>query len=63
MPDSARAFVPLFEAPAGTAIALSNRDSGADLGRAKRYLGYEPQFKLHDAVQDLCHWMTRYMSS
>ena len=32
-----------FDAPAGTAVALSNRDSGADLGRAKRYLGYEPQ--------------------
>jgi nucleoside-diphosphate-sugar epimerase len=52
-----------FEAPAGTAIALSNRDSGADLGRAKRYLGYEPQFKLHDALHDLSRWMTRYMSS
>jgi nucleoside-diphosphate-sugar epimerase len=50
-----------FDAPAGTAIALSNRDSGADLGRAKRYLGYEPQFKLHDALQDLGHWMKRHM--
>ena len=48
--------------PAGTAIALSNRDSGADLSRAKRYLGYEPQFKLHDALQDLSHWMKRYMA-
>jgi len=28
--------------------------------RAKRYLGYEPQFKLHDALQDLGHWMKRY---
>ena len=51
-----------FDAPAGTAIALSNRDSGADLSRAKRYLGYEPQFKLHDALQDLGHWMKRYMA-
>jgi nucleoside-diphosphate-sugar epimerase len=51
-----------FDAPAGTAIALSNRDSGADLGRAKRYLGYEPQFKLHDALQDLGHWMKRHMT-
>ena len=50
-----------FEAPAGTAIALSNRDSGADLARAKRFLGYEPLFKLHDALQDLSRWMTRYM--
>ena len=51
-----------FDAPAGTAIALSNRDSGADLSRAKRYLGYEPQFKLHDALQDFGHWMKRYMA-
>jgi nucleoside-diphosphate-sugar epimerase len=50
-----------FEAPAGTAIALSNRDSGADLARAKRFLGYEPQFKLHDALHDLSRWMRRYM--
>ena len=49
-----------FEAPAGTGIALSNRDSRADLGRAKRYLGYEPQFKLQDAVKDLGDWMRRY---
>ncbi len=49
-----------FDAPAGTAIALSNRDSGADLGRAKRYLGYEPRFRLHDALQDLGDWMRRY---
>ena len=51
-----------FDTPAGTAIALSNRDSGADLGRAERYLGYEPQFKLHDALQDLGHWMKRHMA-
>jgi nucleoside-diphosphate-sugar epimerase len=49
-----------FDAPAGTAIALSNRDTGADLGRAKRYLGYQPEFKLHDALQDLGHRMKRY---
>ena len=51
-----------FDTPAGSAIALSNRDSGADLSRAKRYLGYEPQFKLHDALQDLGHWMKRHMA-
>jgi nucleoside-diphosphate-sugar epimerase len=50
-----------FDAPAGTAIALSNRDSGAHLGRAKRYLGYEPQFRLHDALQDLSYWMKHHM--
>jgi nucleoside-diphosphate-sugar epimerase len=51
-----------FDAPAGTGIALSNRDSRADLDRAKRYLGYEPQFKLQDAVKDLCDWMRRYLA-
>ena len=51
-----------FDAPAGTGIALSNRDSRADLGRAKRYLGYEPQFKLQDAVKDLGDWMRRYLA-
>jgi nucleoside-diphosphate-sugar epimerase len=49
-----------FDVPAGTAIALSNRDSCADLGRAKRYLGYEPRFRLHDALRDLGDWMRRY---
>jgi nucleoside-diphosphate-sugar epimerase len=51
-----------FDAPAGTAIALSNRDTGADLGRAKQFLGYQPEFKLHDALKDLAHWMQRYPS-
>jgi nucleoside-diphosphate-sugar epimerase len=51
-----------FDAPAGTAIALSNRDTGADLGRAKQFLGYQPEFKLHDALKDLAHWMRRYPS-
>jgi nucleoside-diphosphate-sugar epimerase len=51
-----------FDAPAGTAIALSNRDTGADLGRAKRYLGYQPEFKLHDALKDLGHWMQQHLA-
>jgi nucleoside-diphosphate-sugar epimerase len=51
-----------FEAPAGTAIALSNRDSCADLSRAKCYLGYEPQFRMRDALHDLGQWMRRYMA-
>jgi nucleoside-diphosphate-sugar epimerase len=49
-----------FAAPAGTAVALSNRDTGADLGRAGRYLGYQPAFKLHEALADLARWMRRY---
>ena len=51
-----------FDAPAGTGHALSNRDSRAELGRAKRYLGYEPQFKLQDAVKDLGDWMRCYLT-
>jgi nucleoside-diphosphate-sugar epimerase len=49
-----------FDAPAGTAISLANRAEHADLSRAKRYLGYQPQFKLQDAVKDLGEWMRRY---
>jgi nucleoside-diphosphate-sugar epimerase len=50
-----------FEAPAGTGVSLSNRDSHADLARAKRHLGFEPQFPLPAAVRDLADWMKRYM--
>jgi nucleoside-diphosphate-sugar epimerase len=49
-----------FDAPPGTAVALSNRDTCADLSRAGRYLGYTPAFKLHAALQDLADWMQRY---
>jgi nucleoside-diphosphate-sugar epimerase len=48
-----------FEAPAGTGVSLSNRESHADLSRAKRHLGFEPEFKLQKAVQDLADWMRR----
>ena len=50
-----------FEAPAGTGVSLSNRDTHADLTRARRHLGWEPQFKLQDAVKDLSDWMRKYM--
>jgi nucleoside-diphosphate-sugar epimerase len=49
-----------FDAPAGTGISLSNRESHADLARAKRHLGFEPEFKLQKAVQDLADWMRRH---
>ena len=49
-----------FNAPPGTAVALSNRDTGADLSRAGRYLGYAPEFKLHAALQDLADWMRHH---
>ena len=50
-----------FEAPAGTGVSLSNRDHHADLGRSKATLGFEPQFRLQDAVRDLGEWMRKYM--
>ena len=51
-----------FNAPPSAGVSLSNRDHHADLGRAKRVLGFEPQFKLQDAVKDLAEWMRRYMA-
>jgi nucleoside-diphosphate-sugar epimerase len=50
-----------FDAPPSARVALTNRDSPADLSRAKRNLGYEPQFPLQAAVKDLAEWMRRYM--
>jgi nucleoside-diphosphate-sugar epimerase len=49
-----------YEAPAGTAISLTNRSEHADLSRAKRHLGFEPQFPLQAAVKDLAEWMRRH---
>ena len=43
-------------------VALSNHGSRADLSRAKHYLGYEPQFKLQEALRDLADWMRRYLA-
>ena len=49
-----------FEAPASARVALTNRAEHADLSRAKRHLGFEPQFPLQAAVKDLADWMRRY---
>jgi len=49
-----------FEAPASAAVSLANRDSHADLSRSRRYLGFEPEFRLKDAVRDLAEWMRRH---
>jgi nucleoside-diphosphate-sugar epimerase len=49
-----------FEAPASAAVSLANRDSHADLSSSRRYLGFEPEFRLRDAVKDLAEWMRRY---
>ncbi len=51
-----------FETPAGTGVSLANRSEHADLSRAKKHLGYEPQFPLQAAVKDLAEWMRRYMA-
>jgi nucleoside-diphosphate-sugar epimerase len=50
-----------FDAPQSAAVALANRSEHADLSRAKKYLGYAPQFPLREAVRDLAEWMKRYM--
>ena len=50
-----------FDAPASARVALTNRDSHADLSRAKRYLGYQPEFPLQGAVNDLAQWMRHHM--
>ena len=50
-----------FDAPASARVALTNRAEHADLSRAKKHLGYEPQFPLQAAVKDQAAWMRRYM--
>jgi nucleoside-diphosphate-sugar epimerase len=50
-----------FDAPASARVALTNRDSHADLSRAKQFLGYQPEFPLQGAVNDLAQWMRRHM--
>jgi nucleoside-diphosphate-sugar epimerase len=50
-----------FDAPASARVALTNRAHHADLSRAKRHLGFEPQFPLREAVKDQAEWMRRYM--
>ncbi len=50
-----------FDAPPSARVALTNRDSHADLARAKRQLGYEPQYPLQAAVRDQAEWLRRHM--
>ena len=49
------------KAQRGKVVSLSTQDQHAGPPRAKRTLGFEPQFKLQDAVKDLAEWMRRYM--
>ena len=51
-----------FDAPASARVALTNRNTHADLSRAKKHLGYEPAFPLKVAVKDQAEWMGRYMA-
>jgi nucleoside-diphosphate-sugar epimerase len=64
MAEAIQAVVPgarvKFEAPASAAVSLANRDSHADLSRSKRYLEFEPEFRLREAVKDLAEWMRRH---
>jgi len=41
-------------------VSLSNRDHHAELTRAKRHLGWEPEFGVRAAVKDMAEWMRRY---
>jgi nucleoside-diphosphate-sugar epimerase len=50
-----------FDAPASARVALTNRSEHADLSRAKKHLGYEPQFPLKAAVKDQAEWMLRHL--
>jgi nucleoside-diphosphate-sugar epimerase len=51
-----------FDAPPSARVALTNREKHADLSRAKRHLGYEPQFSLAAAVKDQAEWMRKHMA-
>jgi nucleoside-diphosphate-sugar epimerase len=66
MADAIKAAVPgakvKFETPSGAGLSLSNRNTRGDPARAKRFIGYEPQFKLTAAVADLADWMRKYPS-
>jgi nucleoside-diphosphate-sugar epimerase len=51
-----------FEAPAGTGVSLANRSEHAELARAKKHLGYQPEFPLQVAVKDQVEWMRKQMA-
>jgi nucleoside-diphosphate-sugar epimerase len=50
-----------FEAPPSAAISLANRAEHADLSRSRQTLGYEPEYRLMNAVKDQVEWMRRNM--
>jgi nucleoside-diphosphate-sugar epimerase len=47
------------ETPPDAAVATPQMRHGSDLTLAKQVLGYEPQYKMPDAVQDLFNWARR----
>ena len=50
-----------FDAPPSARVALTNRDSHANLSRSKKFLGFEPAFPLKQAVKDQAEWMRKHM--
>jgi nucleoside-diphosphate-sugar epimerase len=50
-----------FDAAPSARVALTNRSSHADLSRARKHLGFEPQFSLAAAVKDQAEWMRKHM--
>ena len=65
MAEAIQAVIPgarcKFEAPPSAAVSLANRAEHADLSRAKRYLGYAPEFPLREAVKDQVEWMRGWL--
>ena len=47
------------ETPTATAVATPQMRHGSDLTLAKNELGYVPQYKMPEAVQDLVNWSRR----
>jgi nucleoside-diphosphate-sugar epimerase len=37
-------------------VAVMARDFSLDIGRAREYLGYQPQASLWDALDEFCAW-------
>jgi nucleoside-diphosphate-sugar epimerase len=66
MADAIMAIAPgakvKFDAPPSARVALTNREHHTDLSRAKKHLGYTPEFPLKAAVKDQADWMRRYMA-
>ena len=49
-----------FDTPKASALSLPNVGHASDQTTVKAVLGYEPKFKLADAVADLTEWMKKF---